>query len=171
MWNSEVTRWMRGNNSPSRPPVPIFTSDKSSICISTIYDRDPASHSTRGIWLITGTQRSEADITYWSREEPFGWKYRCRKYRQSHRDGNTDISDCYCNCQNSFSKLAKIRRFVSRVHFAKVHFRKYSLEIEVSKLLLLVIAFGKDITYRGQWTLCNGRTDIPITSPGQVLCI
>ena len=65
-----------------------------------------------------------------------------------------------------FYKLAKIRRFLSQVHFAKIHFRKYSLEIEVSKLLLLVIAFGKDITYRGQWTLCNGRTDIPITSPG-----
>ena len=61
-----------------------------------------------------------------------------------------------------FYKLAKIRRFLSQVHFAKIHFRKYSLEIEVSKLLLLVIAFGKDITSRGLRTLCNGRTDIPI---------
>ena len=30
------------------------------------------------------------DITYWSREEPFGWKYRCRKYRQSHGKRNTN---------------------------------------------------------------------------------
>ena len=67
---------MRGNNSRSRPPLPIFTSDKSSICISTIYDLDSASHSACGIWLITGGgghrlyRDPPPDITYWRREGP-----------------------------------------------------------------------------------------------------
>ena len=36
---------------------------------------------------MVGHRDPRLDITYWSREEPFGWKYRCWKYRQSHPDG------------------------------------------------------------------------------------
>ena len=40
---------------------------------------------------MVGHRDPRLDITYWSREEPFGWKYRCWKYRQSHRDEKKQI--------------------------------------------------------------------------------
>ena len=39
---------------------------------------------------MAGHRDPRLDITYWSREEPFGWKYRCRKYRQSPPDEKAD---------------------------------------------------------------------------------